>query len=149
MTSLRRASIEDIPSIVKMLEAYSQTINITCAANVFSVQKVSKLVHLAIIQGYAWVTEKDGKTVGSLIAREQVNVFTDSLIETQLVGLYVYPEFRNGMSGGRLLKAYDKECENRGIKVSWISAQATASLNHKSLNRLGYKLSEQSFIKER
>lgn len=149
MTSVRRASIEDIPSIVKMLEAYSQTINIKCAATSFSVQKVSKLVHLSILQGYAWVTDNNGKTGGFLIAREQINVFTASLIETQLVGLYVYPEFRNGTSGGRLLKAYDKECENRGVKLSWIGTQVTTELTHNSLKRLGYILSEQSFKKER
>lgn len=146
---VRRAIAGDIPSIVNMLKDYSQHINIKCAADVFSVPKVSKLVSLCINQGYVWVFEKDGEIIGSLVAREQVNLFTDGLLETQLVALYVKPEYRNGTIGGRLLLSYDKQCEENGIRVSWIGAQVTTELNNKSLDRLGYKLSEQSFIKER
>ena len=146
---VRRAIAGDIPSIVNMLRDYSQHINIKCAADVFSVPKVSKLVSLCINQGYVWVFEKDGEIIGSLVAREQVNLFTDGLLETQLVALYVKPEYRNGTIGGRLLLSYDKQCEENDIRVSWIGAQVTTELNNKSLDRLGYKLSEQSFIKER
>lgn len=146
---VRRAIAGDIPSIVNMLKDYSQHINIKCAADVFSVPKVSKLVSLCINQGYVWVFEKDGEIIGSLVAREQVNLFTDGLLETQLVALYVKPEYRNGTIGGRLLLSYDKQCEENDIRVSWIGAQVTTELNNKSLDRLGYKLSEQSFIKER
>ncbi len=146
---IRTASIEDIPAIVKMLKEYSKSINIKCAASKFSTQQTSKLAAFCIQQGYAWVYEKDGKTIGSLIAREQVNLFTDSLLETQLIGVYVYPEFRNGLAGGKLLKAYDQECERRNIKLSWVGAQVTTELSEKSLARLGYNLSEQQFKKER
>lgn len=146
---IRPASIEDIPHIVKMLKEYAQTINIKCAVEVFSVPKVSKLVSICIKQGYVWVAEKDGEMVGSLIAREQINPFTEGLLETLLVGLYVCPEHRNGTVGGRLIKAYDKQCDKNGIKISWIGAQVTTELNHESLKRLGYNLSEQSFLKER
>lgn len=146
---IRRGIAEDIPHIVKMLKDYSQHINIKCAADVFSVPKVSKLVSLSINQGYVWVFEKDGEIIGSLVAREQVNLFTDGLLETQVIALYVKPEYRNGTIGGRLLIAYDKGCEEKGIRVSWMGAQVTTELNNKSLERLGYKLSEQSFIKER
>ena len=146
---IRRAIAEDIPSIVNMLRDYSQHINIKCAAEVFSVPKVSKLVSLCIRQGYVWVFEKDSEIIGSLVAREQVNLFTEGLLETQVIALYVKPEHRNGTTGGRLLIAYDKECEKNGIRVSWMGAQVTTELNNKSLERLGYTLSEQSFIKER
>ena len=146
---IRRGMAEDIPHIVRMLKDYSQHINIKCAADVFSVPKVSKLVSLSINQGYVWVFEKDGEIIGSLVAREQVNLFTDGLLETQVIALYVKPEYRNGTIGGRLLIAYDKGCEDKGIRVSWMGAQVTTELNNKSLERLGYKLSEQSFIKER
>ena len=146
---IRRGIAEDIPHIVRMLKDYSQHINIKCAADVFSVPKVSKLVSLSINQGYVWVFEKDGEIIGSLVAREQVNLFTDGLLETHVIALYVKPEYRNGTIGGRLLIAYDKGCEEKGIRVSWMGAQVTTELNNKSLERLGYKLSEQSFIKER
>ena len=146
---IRRGIAEDIPSIVNMLKDYSQHINIKCAADVFSVPKVSKLVSLCIRQGYVWVFEKDGEIIGSLVAREQVNLFTEGLLETQVIALYVKPEYRNGTIGGRLLIAYDRECEKNGIRVSWMGAQVTTELNNKSLDRLGYTLSEQSFIKER
>jgi len=146
---IRRASIEDIPHIVKMLKEYSQSINIKCAADVFSTPKVSKLVSSSINEGYVWVFEKDGEIRGSLVAREQINMFTEGLLETHLIAIYVKPEYRNGTIGGRLLKTYDKQCEKNGIRVSWIGAQVTTELNNKSLERLGYNLSEQSFIKER
>ena len=146
---IRRAIAEDTPYIVDMMRDYSQHINIKCAADVFSVPKVSKLVSLCIWKGYVWVAEKDGQIIGCLVAREQVNPFTESLLETQVVALYVKPEHRNGTTGGRLLIAYDKKCEENGIRVSWIGAQVTTELNNKSLERLGYILSEQSFIKER
>ena len=146
---VRIASIEDVPHIVKMLKEYSQHINIKCASNVFSTPKVSRLVSSCIDQGFAWVSEKDSKIVGSLVARVQINPFTDNLLETQLVGLYVLPEHRNSTIGGRLIKTYDKKCEEKDIKVSWIGAQISTELNQKSLKNLGYNLSEQSFIKER
>ena len=70
---IRRGIAEDIPHIVRMLKDYSQHINIKCAADVFSVPKVSKLVSLSINQVYVWVFEKDGEIICSLVAREQVN----------------------------------------------------------------------------
>lgn len=146
---IRKAIVTDIPHIISMIKDYSESIAIGYAKDSFSSPTTSKLVSYLITKGYVWVFEKEGEIRGTLVAQEQVNLFTTGLLETHVIVLYVKPKYRNGTAGGRLLKAYDKQCEENGIKVSWIGTQITTTLNNKSLKRLGYDLSEQTFKKER
>ena len=145
---IRRAEDRDIVPITELLREYSQTMDMEYAKVGFSPSKVANSVSSSIRQGFAWVNDEDGVN-GVLTAQEQYNVFSDNVTEVQLLAIYVLPECRNGMVGGRLLKAFDKECEDRGVRMTWIGTQYNSELNKGSLERLGYKLQELQYLKER
>jgi N-acetylglutamate synthase-like GNAT family acetyltransferase len=146
---IREAVIDDVASIVSSLRDYSEQINIRCAKGSFSNRKVANLVRECIIQNLAWVYELDGELVGCLIAKEQLSIFSDITSETHLIGLYVKPSKREKLIGGKLMIVFEKECERRDIKVSWIGIQSSSNLGERSLSKIGYRLSERIFLKER
>tara|TARA_B110000285_G_C14576670_1_gene360278 strand:+ start:62 stop:508 length:447 start_codon:yes stop_codon:yes gene_type:complete len=147
---IRLATQEDCLEIARLIQEYVQTMDVHHAKTSFSLRATTNLVFHCIKQGLAWVSEKDGKIVGSLFAQEQVNPFTDSSKEIHLVGFFVKPEHRKGTMGGRLLIAYDKECKSReDVKISWVGLQHTAEINKNSLEKLGYTLSELTYKKEK
>ena len=145
---IRKATQDDVVGIVGLLRDYSKVMDLRDAQSAFSAPKTAGIVSTCVSQQMVWVYDKDGLQ-GVLVALEQYNTFSTTIKEAQLVALYVKPEFRKGLAGGRLIKTYDDECDNRGLSVSWLGFQHTATLNDKSLKRLGYRLSELQYIKER
>ena len=145
---IRRAKLDDIREIVSCLRDYSLDINIRCAKDSFSSRKVSNLVRECIIQRLAWVYEEE-RVLGCILAREQLNIFSDTKLETHLIGLYVDPSLRGKSIGGKLIINLERESESRNIGVSWIGVQSSSQLGERSLNKLGYVLSESIFLKER
>lgn len=145
----RLAQPNDCLAIAKLIQEYVQSMDIRAAKQSFSLRKTTLLVSSCVTQGLAWVSVKEGEIVGCLFAQEQVNIFSDTDKEIHMLGLYVKPEYRNGSVGGRLLITFDKECQSRDIKVTWVSAQHTSELKNKSLQKLGYTLSELTYKKEK
>ncbi len=92
---VRLADMEDIPTIVSMIKSQSLDQDISSAKSGFSMSKVANLVRLSITQSLAWVSDNDGIN-GLLVAREQLNTFSNIIKETHIVSLYVLPEFRKG-----------------------------------------------------
>ena len=144
---VRLATTEEPLKIAKLIQEYVQTMDIRAAKGSFSLRKTTLLVSSCIAQGLAWVSVKDGEITGSLFAQEQYNMFSDKDKEIHMLGLYVKPEARKGAPGGRLIKAFDKEAQQRDIKITWMSLQHTSEL--KSLQRLGYTVSEITYKKEK
>ena len=142
---IRLAERDDTPAITKMLQQYSTEMDMTLAEGGFSLPTTARLVSYCIQQGLVWVDDDKG----CLVALERLNMFSNIIKESQLVAIYVKPEFRGHTVGGRLLLTYDQECEKRGLRMSWIGARVDSSINEKSLAKLGYYLTEQLFLKER
>lgn len=144
---VRLAKQEESLLIAKLIQEYVQVMDIRAAKGSFSLRKTTLLASSCIDQGLAWVSVEDGEIIGCLFAQEQFNVFSDTDKEIHLIGLYVKPEHRKGLSGGRLIKEFDKESQKRDIKITWLSLQHTSDL--KSLQKLGYEVSEITYKKEK
>jgi len=144
---VRLAKQEESLVVAKLIQDYVQVMDIRAAKGSFSLRKTTLLVSSCITQGLAWVSVEKGEIVGCLFAQEQFNMFSDKDKEIHLIGLYVKPENRKGLSGGRLIKEFDKESQQRDIKITWVSLQHTSEL--KSLEKLGYKVSEITYKKEK
>jgi len=144
---VRPARQEESLAIAKLIQEYVQVMDISAAKGSFSLRKTTLLVSSCITQRLAWVSEKEGEIIGSLFAQEQFNLFSDKDKEIHMLGFYVKPQFRDGLSGGRLFKEFDKESQSRNIKITWASLQHTSEL--KSLQKLGYTMSEITYKKEK
>ena len=146
---IRLAREDDILDIAVLLREYSYTIDIEHAKEGFSLRRTSMLVSLAIRQGLVWVYKDCGNIEGCLVAQEQFNIFSDTIKEIHLLAIYVSEEYRDKTVGGRLLIKFDKECDKRKIPMTWIGKQVKSELKDKSLAKLGYRLAEQNYIKEK
>ncbi len=146
---VRLANLDESLSIAKLIKEYVQTLDIKAAKQSFSLRKTTSLVQSCITQGLCWVSLKEDQIVGSLFAQEQFNMFSDKDKEIHLIGLYVKPEYRNSTSGGRLLIEFDREAQQRDIKITWVSLQHTSTIKNQSLQKLGYEVSEITYKKEK
>ncbi len=142
---IRLAKNEESLVIAKLLRDYSYSIDIDCGKEAFSLRKTANFVSSCVSQKLCWVYEKEGEILGCACAIEQFNIYSDTQKELHLVTLYVDSQHR-GLAGGRLIKAFDKEANNRGVSVRWIKLQHTAEI--KSLEKIGYKISELTYKKE-
>ena len=145
---VRRAEIKDIPAIIQLFREQAPETHLKHAESGFSPRKTSNLILSSIKQQFAWVYDKDGLK-GVLIGENRFNMFSDSIKEAHLLAIYVKPEFRKGMAGGRLILEFIKECDDRETPMIWIGSNVESDLNEQMMNKLGFKLQEQFYLKER
>ena len=145
---VRSAEIKDIPAIIGLFREQVPETHLAFAEKGFSARKSANLVRSSITQGFAWVYDNEGVT-GVLVAQKNLNMFSDTVIEANLLAIFVKPEQRNGISAGRLLKTFISKCDEDKVQMVWIGTNVNSPLGDKVMNRLGFRLQEQFYLKER
>lgn len=100
--------------------------------------------------GYIWLAYQDEKPVGILMALVQPNMWSPKHKEMRELLWYVTPEVRKSSIGGRLFVRY-QETGDQMIKDGLIDGYFTtqmASTSPIDLSRRGFRLTEQTYIKE-
>ena len=144
---VRLAETKDIPAIVGLLRQQIPESNLKRSMIGFSPSKSANLVKSSINQGFAWVYENEGIS-GLLLAESRLNMFSDIVSEAYMTAIFVKPEHRKGIAAGRLLKSFLSRCEETKTQLTWIGSTITSSLDEKTMNKLGFKLQEQLYLKE-
>ena len=85
------------------------------------------------------VSEVDGDVNGFFIGVISEHYFSDTLMSSDLL-LYVIPEYRNGLSGLRLIKSYIAWAIESGVEPSNIQLGQTAGIDPHVVDRLNKNL---------
>ena len=85
------------------------------------------------------VSEIDGEINGFFIGFVNEHYFSDTLMASDLL-LYVVPEYRNGLSGVRLIKSYIEWAKESGVESGNIQLGQTAGIDPAVVDRLYKKL---------
>jgi len=145
---IRKAEIKDIPAVIEMLREQIPETHLKLSEKGFSSRKIANIIRYCIKQGYVWVYEKD-LPIGVLLAEKRHNLFSDWVEEVHLLAIYVKHEYRKGIAAGRLLKEFIRQCDDEEIPMIWIGSHKDSDLNEKLMGKLGFKLQEKFYLKER
>jgi len=85
------------------------------------------------------VSEINGEINGFFIGVVSEHYFSDTLMASDLL-LYVLPEYRNGLSGVRLIKSYIEWAKESGVESDNIQLGQTAGIDPAVVDRLYKKL---------
>lgn len=88
---------------------------------------------------YGIVSEKDGEITGFFLGFIQEHYFSLGLMSSDLL-LYVKPEYRSGMAGVRLIKAYIEWARSAGVEPKNIQLGQTAGIDPEVVDKLYKKL---------
>lgn len=147
---IRQATRYDIPQLLEIVEAYGYEYPMRA----FSDKKNHNAEHVGgmlfeIIVGRGFIFVDDNFR-GAIIAVRQRNVWCPDVIELHELLWWIKPEFRNGMLGGRLWKAFDDKAlellDNKQIHAVIASVSASGPLI--DYRKRGYTPMGASFVKE-
>ena len=137
---IRAAIQEDVPVFVEMARTFHE--NTRFKAYDYVPELVEK--HLtAVVENprgahcFFVVENKDGVAVGGLVACVEKHFFSDQLVAS-VIHYDVLPEFRMGGAGLKLLTAFKKWAENRGVYE--ISAGVNSGVDIDKMDRFLRKL---------
>ena len=100
--------------------------------------------------GYIWLAFVDDEPVGLLMAVKEPNMWLPSARELKELVWYVVPEARSSTVGGKLFLQYCKKGDELLAKKEiqgYFTTQMTTTRSI-DLERRGFKLTEQTFLKE-
>ena len=152
---IREAEIRDIIPIIRCLRLFSsEELDLDCSDEAFSAVRASNLLKSGITQGLLWVYEKDQEIVGFLLGGSMLNMWSDHEKEIHLITFWVSPESRKGLISGRLFLTFEKRCkelfkEDSNYKAVWVRTHLEGGFTKRSLENLGYRHLEHTYIKER
>lgn len=144
-------SQEDIRQAIELLKEFiKETVYKDHAENI-SEMHLGKMVHMVMHNHYAWLASLDDEAVGLLLAVKEANMWAPTQKQMREIVWYVKPEHRQGATAGRLFLEYCRQAEElmeqEEIQGYWTTRMtSTDSVN---LERRGFKLREQTYLKEK
>lgn len=149
---VRLATHNDTTALVDLLREFlSETSYSKAEQAVLDREHLCKIIWMVQQHGYAWIAEKDGLAVGLLLAIKQPNMWVPKAIELRELVWFVLPEHRKTSIGGKLFLAYCSQADlllSQG-KIQGYFTTRMSTTDSIGLQRRGFRLTEQTFIKER
>lgn len=144
-----RADLVEIANLVKE-EVASSPYSHLFDEDEINVTHLRTVIFNCLHHGYIWIDQRKEGIVGYLIAIREPNVWIPSRTSLREFAWYVQPQYRNGISGGRL---FVKFCEKGDelIANGTIDAYFTARMSNTAdydLESRGFKLAEKLYLKD-
>jgi len=142
--NVRFAKIEDVPVFVEMARTFQALTRFK--AYDYNAEKVAENLS-AVVRNpngthcFFVAEDSKGKAVGGLIGCVESHFFSDKLV-ANLIHYDVLPEKRMGGAGLKLLTAFRKWAENRGVFELSVGINSGTDLNKMDtfLRKLGFQL---------
>lgn len=115
------------------------------------IEHLGKLAFTFMQTGYVWLAFNETNPVGMLIATVEPNMWSPKNRQMRELIWYVLPEYRKATYGGRLFAKYCEKGEElleKGTIDGYFTTRMTTT-DPVGLERRGFKLKEQTFLKER
>jgi N-acetylglutamate synthase-like GNAT family acetyltransferase len=148
---IRSADYKDTKIIINLLTKFLEETSYRQAHNGRdNFENLAKLVWTVQQHGYIWLAFRDQQAVGCLLAVKQPNMWAPNCRELRELVWYILPEYRNSILGGRLFKKYCEKGEElleNGTIQGYFTTRMTTT-DDINLSRRGFKLVEQTYLKE-
>jgi hypothetical protein len=144
-------TLMDARHIIKMIQrfltetSYDQAIEASR-----DVEHIGRLAFTFINTGHVWLAFDGEEAVGILVSITEPNIWNPRHRQMRELIWYVVPEKRNSTVGGRLFKQYclkGDELKSQG-KITAYFTSMMSSTQPCDLERRGFRLTEQTYIKE-
>ena len=151
---IRDATNTDINGIVGLAKEYSYILPFDCSTRAMSPSRVVIVIQEAINVGLAKIAASEsGEVVGVALGVVQLNIWSDTAKEIQMLMLFVKEEHRIGTTGGRLYSAFIKAAEKKMKEASDIAVihvyEQPEGITNINYEKRGFKLLQSQYIKER
>lgn len=116
-----------------------------------NIEHLGKLVFTVMNNGYIWLAYIDNKPVGLLMAIKEPNIWAPTLKDFRELMWFVLPEYRKSTIGGRLFKTFNLKADEllaEGL-VDMCFTTTMSTTDSINLERRGYKVTEQVYMKEK
>lgn len=144
-------STEDIQQAIDLLKQFVQE---TVYQDLYPQQgndmHLGRLVHTVMTNHYAWLEQREGKTVGILLAVKENNMWAPGQKQLRELVWYVLPEYRHTTAAARLFAEYCQlgqallaSGEIQGYFAS--TMPTTGAIN---LQRRGFQPVQKTYLKE-
>ena len=148
---IRLATDSDTLIVVELLRRFlSETSYSQAEQATKDTEHLCKLTWTIKQHGYIWLAFHDEVPVGLLMAVKEPNMWLPSARELKELVWYVVPEARSSTVGGKLFLQYCKKGDELLAKKEiqgYFTTQMTTTRSI-DLERRGFKLTEQTFLKE-
>ena len=148
---IRLATDSDTLIVVELLRRFlSETSYSQAEQATKDTEHLCKLTWTIKQYGYIWLAFVDDEPVGLLMAVKEPNMWLPSARELKELVWYVVPEARSSTVGGKLFLQYCKKGDELLAKKEiqgYFTTQMTTTRSI-DLERRGFKLTEQTFLKE-
>jgi len=144
-----RADLVELANLVKEEVACSPYSHLFDASDI-NVSHLRTVIFNWLHHGYIWIDQRKEGIVGYLIAIREPNVWVPALLTLREFAWYVRPEYRNGISGGRLfLKFCEKgdELIANGTIDAYFTTRMSNTVDY-DLESRGFRLVEKLYIKD-
>lgn len=141
---IRKATLEDVPHIVRMGERLHHESSFSSIS--YCGERVAQIASVLISNGFAVVVEKDGEVIGGMMGDVVVPWYSTERMGIDY-SLYIEPEHRNGMLAVKLVKMFEEWCLTMGA----VQIRPGVSTGHMSAGKLyralGYEQVGECFVK--
>lgn len=148
---IRIATHKDSKIIVDLLKEFLQnTAYAQAKIAIEDTENLCKLTWMILQHGYIWLAFINDEPVGLFAAIKQPTMWTSRVRELRELVWYVKPEHRKNTIGGKLFLKYCKKGElliKQG-EIDFYFTTRMSTTDPYNLERRGFRLVEQTFIKE-
>lgn len=144
---IRKANNYDIDYLLTQLELFAKEVPYKKDLFSSSVEWKMKSLICLMEKHLFLIAEKNGLKSGFIAGLVTPHFLNPNLISVTELFWWVNIEMRGSSVGARLLQSYTEEAKKIGDWVS-MHTQTSTKIKDSSLERLGYKFSEKSFVME-
>ena len=145
-------SIQDVHAVITLLQEFlTETPYAQASTAAQDREHLGKLAYTVLNHGYIWLAQDRDEPVGILMAAIEPNMWIPRVRQLREIVWYVKPDYRRGLHGGRLFSAFTQKATELlaadEIQLCFTTRMTTTDAY--SLERRGFRLTEQTYLKER
>ena len=141
---IRLATIDDIPQIIPLVEAFSESQNMR---DDLCIKSTAKVLSMSARDALSLISEHSGRVTGIIAGLKSPNLWNNSKTQIDEIIYYVDPDYRNTSAGARLLKAYSELIKDK-CYLSTLKLMANSPDLTRHYNKMGYVEIETTFMRK-
>lgn len=148
MTTIRQATLDDVPRIVEMAQRFYPQSGYTKLGPMMK-ECAAGLALITMESGVMLVAESDDSLVGMVCLHVDPFTFNPNILIAHELVFWIEPEHRGGMLAVRMIKAGEQaaaECGAKWNRMATLAASDEAA--GVMYERMGYVRSESYYVKE-
>ena len=139
---IRLARLDDIPKIIPLVEQFATEQNMR---DDLDIKSTAKVLSMSVSDDLCYVSEQDG-IVGVIGGIKSPNIWNSWKTQIDEIIYYVYPYYRKGSTGARLLSTYTEAIKDN-CYISTLKLMANSPDLTQHYKKLGYVETETTYMR--